>query len=75
MTCETCRKCGGSMGAGIAMAQTYTDGVLDFPGDDHATTFSAGGPGKIVSVSKCHACGWSVTGGHDAVAAMTGAVP
>lgn len=56
----TCRRCQAQMQAGIALAQTYTAGTPDFPGDTHATTFSAGGPGEIIEVMKCTACGWSV---------------
>lgn len=63
----TCRKCGGPMSDGLATGQTYVGGMPDFPGDKHATTFSAGGPGKLIAVSKCQDCGWSVTRGdsHD----------
>ncbi len=45
---------------GIAMGQTYTAGMPDFPGDKDATTFSAGGPGVVVEAMKCTQCGWSV---------------
>lgn len=56
-----CRKCGGRMLPGIAMDQTYVGGVPDFSGDTHASTFHAGGPGKIIECMKCENCGWSVT--------------
>jgi hypothetical protein len=58
---STCRKCGGAMNPGIATGQTYTAGAPDFPGDRHAVTMSAGGPGVVIDCMKCHACGWSVT--------------
>jgi hypothetical protein len=61
----TCRRCGSEMRPGIAMSQTATPGALDFPGDREASTFSAGGPGKLVQCMKCPECGWSVTGGED----------
>lgn len=41
------------------MGQTYTGGAPDLGGD--VMTFSPGGPGAVVPVSKCTACGWSVT--------------
>lgn len=53
-----CRKCGGEMQPGQAIAQTYT-GHADFIGGE-AVTLSPGGPGKLVECSKCSACGWSV---------------
>jgi hypothetical protein len=56
-----CRKCGAPMAEGIAMGQTYVGGMPDFPGDDHSSTFSAGGPGEVIRALKCTACGWSVT--------------
>ena len=58
---STCRHCGGTMADGIATAQTYTAGMPDFPGDQHGSTFSPGGPGAVIPVRKCQACGWSVT--------------
>jgi ribosomal protein L40E len=57
----SCRKCGGQMLPGIAMGQTYTAGMPDFPGDEKAVTLSAGGPGKVIEAMKCSKCGWSVT--------------
>jgi len=57
----TCRRCHTPIRPGIATGQTFTGGVPDFPGDTHATTLSAGGPGKVISVMKCPECGWSVT--------------
>ncbi len=57
---DECRRCGGTMSPGIAMGQTMT-GVPDFPGDDHASTFSPGGPGKIIPCRKCTCCGHSMT--------------
>ena len=63
-----CRKCGGQMRPGIAMAQTFAGGLPDFAGDEHASTFSAGGPGALTDCKKCEACGWSVTGEGDGLA-------
>ena len=56
-----CLKCKADMVPGKALAQTFTAGELDFPGDDHAVTFSAGGPGKLVDCLKCPKCGRSVS--------------
>lgn len=61
MTAHACRKCGAEMQPGKALAQTFVPGSPDFPGDKHASTFSAGGPGEMVDCLKCPACGWSVT--------------
>ena len=55
----SCPKCKTKMVDGKAIAQTYT-GVGDF-GDDDIVTLSPGGPGKLVSVSKCPQCGFSTT--------------
>ena len=63
MNVKTCRKCGGTMRPSKALAQTFTAGTPDFPGDTHASTFSAGGPGELIDCMKCEACGWSVTKG------------
>lgn len=57
-----CRKCGGQMRPGVAMAQTFVGSVPDFAGDDHASTMSAGGPGVMTGCMKCEDCGWSVIG-------------
>lgn len=48
-----CRKCGGTMRPGIAIAQTFDCG-------DEGTC-SPGGPGRVVECMKCANCGWSVT--------------
>jgi len=56
----TCRKCGGEMKPGKALAQTFIEGEPDFRGSD-VVTVSAGGPGKQIDVMKCSECGWSVT--------------
>jgi hypothetical protein len=56
-----CRKCGVAMERSKAIAQTYVAGTPDFPGDQHAVTFSAGGPGVMVDCWKCPECGRSVT--------------
>lgn len=55
----TCRKCGGEMQPGKAIAQTF-DGIPDFIGGE-VCTVSAGGPGKLIGCMKCKNCGWSVT--------------
>lgn len=54
----TCKKCGGEMKAGTAIAQTYT-GKPDFIGGE-VVTMSPGGNGKLVDCVKCVDCGWSV---------------
>lgn len=56
-----CRKCDLPMTAGRALAQTFVAGMPDFPGDTHASTFSAGGPGKMIDCWKCPKCGRSIT--------------
>lgn len=56
-----CRKCAGNMKTGQAMAQTFSAGRPDFPGDAHGVTMSPGGPGKLIECLKCEVCGWSVT--------------
>lgn len=56
-----CKKCGGEMRKGQAIAQTMS-GTPDFPGDRHAVTVSPGGPGRLIDYTKCANCGWSVTG-------------
>ena len=35
--------------------------MKDFDSDVSATTFSAGGPGKLIDCIKCVECGWSTT--------------
>lgn len=54
-----CKKCGGEMMLGIAMMSTFV-GIPDFPGGN-VITMSTGGLGKMIPVSKCSRCGWSVT--------------
>lgn len=56
---DTCRKCGGAMKPGKAIAQTWT-GSPDFPGDNHCVTLSPGGAGKLIDCIKCEKCGHSV---------------
>ncbi len=58
-----CRKCGTLMIHGQAVAQTFVPGSPDFPGDTHAATFSAGGPGRMIDCWKCPECGRSITKG------------
>ena len=57
--CEGCRRCGGEMRPGKAIAETYT-GTADFSGKE-IVTLSPGGPGVIVDCLKCCRCGHSVT--------------
>ena len=57
-TYSACRRCGGKMEPGKAIAQTLT-GVPDFA-DGSVVTLSPGGPGKLIDCTKCSACGWSV---------------
>jgi len=56
-----CPKCGGKMAPGVALLQTWVRGMDDFPGSDNAIgqTMVVGGPGKLVDVIKCEACGHS----------------
>lgn len=54
-----CRACGGPMKPGKVLQQTYTAGMPDFPGDDHGSTFSPGGPGHLTDCMKCENCGRS----------------
>lgn len=56
-----CRRCGAKMTTGVAIEQTYVSGSPDFPGDTHSATFSAGGPGRLITCWKCPSCGFSVT--------------
>lgn len=56
-----CKKCGGEMKPGKAIAQTLTGGLPDFPGDTYCVTLSPGGSGKLIDCLKCASCGWSVT--------------
>lgn len=58
-----CPKCkDGTLRPGVAMDQTWTSGIPDFPGSDinsRGQTFSPGGPGKMIKVLKCDKCGFS----------------
>lgn len=56
-----CKRCGGIMHPGIAIGQTWSAGVPDFPGQDTCITMSPGGPGRVIDCMKCEACGWSQT--------------
>lgn len=58
MNPSRCKRCGGEMRPGTALAQSYT-GSADFPGAE-VVTMSPGGPGHLVVVSKCSECGYSV---------------
>ena len=61
MNIPDCQKCNTPMVAGKALAQTFVGGMPDFPGDTHASTFSAGGPGELIDCLKCPNCGRSIT--------------
>ncbi len=56
-----CKRCGGIMRPGIAMGQTWSAGIPDFPGQDTCITMAPGGPGRVIDCMKCEACGWSQT--------------
>lgn len=56
---EGCKRCGGEMRLGKAIAQTYT-GTPDFTGCE-VVTMSPGGSGAMVECMKCSECGYSVT--------------
>ena len=56
-----CKRRGGIMRPGIAMGQTWSAGVPDFPGQDTCITMSPGGPGRVIDCMKCESCGWSQT--------------
>lgn len=56
-----CKRCNGIMRPGIAMGQTWSAGIPDFPGQDTCITMSPGGPGRVIDCMKCEACGWSQT--------------
>lgn len=56
----TCRKCGGEMKSGKAIANTFRPSFPDFPGQTIGVTMSPGGPGKIADCLKCEKCGYSV---------------
>lgn len=53
-----CKRCGGKMKRGIAIAQTVT-GCPDFAGGP-VVTMSLGGTGRLIRCWKCMSCGWSV---------------
>ena len=56
----TCKKCGGAMKPGKAIAQTWV-GTPEWPGEWRGATMSPGGTGKLIDCMKCEACGWSIT--------------
>lgn len=57
----TCRHCFAKLYPGVAIGQTYKQGLPDFPGDSRGQTLHTGGPGKLIDVLKCPQCGYSVT--------------
>lgn len=59
-----CRRCHGPMKVGVALEQTVTMGVPDFPGntvESRGQTLSYGGKGRLIRCLKCVNCGWSMT--------------
>lgn len=64
LSAPTCRKCGGAMSPGKAIAQTIT-GIGDFHDADAVVSVSPGGPGALIGCMKCEDCGWSVTGNEE----------
>ena len=59
--CVSCKYCGHRMWPGIAMGQTWSAGIPDFPGQDVCITMSPGGPGRVIDCMKCPQCGYSVS--------------
>jgi hypothetical protein len=57
LAAPACRKCSGKMRPGKAIAQTFTSGSPDFPGDKSGITYSPGSPGELIDCLKCAACG------------------
>lgn len=62
VTSTKCKKCGGEMKEGKAIAQTFT-GVPDFIGSKECVTISPGGSIKLIDCLKCEKCGYSTTKG------------
>lgn len=56
-----CKRCNRHMKPGIALQSTLVEGVPDMRDDKRGVTLHPGGPGKVVPVLKCVACGYSVT--------------
>lgn len=61
-----CKQCFTPLKRGLAIEQTLTSGMPDFPGDAakgiKGITLSPGGSGKLIDCMKCPDCGWSMTG-------------
>lgn len=57
----SCKYCGHRMWPGIAMSQTWSAGIPDFPGQDVCITMSPAGPGRVIDCMKCPQCGYSVS--------------
>lgn len=60
-----CHKCNINMVESIYLKQTFVSGTPDFPSDTYASTFSAGGTGKLAEGFKCPSCGHSITKGKE----------
>ena len=60
---DTCRRCGVALVPGRAIKPTLIAAESEFGRDDDLTgrTLTAGGPGELVDVLKCPACGYSRT--------------
>ena len=54
-----CRRCGGAMLPGKAIAQTF-GGKPEWPGDT-IYTMSPEGPGRLIECLKCEKCGYSIS--------------
>ena len=63
LTKPICRRCNCEMNEGLYTKQTFVSGIIDFPNDTRASTFSAGGTGKLDECLKCPECGHSITKG------------
>lgn len=61
-----CFKCGGDVKTGIALQNTPTFGVPDFPNqtDLRGQTFTMDGPPKLIECLKCCHCGHSFKNPH-----------
>lgn len=53
-----CKRCGGEMNPGKAIAQTFS-GSSDFTSGP-VVTMPPDGPGRLIQCLKCSSCGWSI---------------
>jgi len=59
-----CKKCKTKMSKGKALQNTPSMGAADFRGNtinSRGQTISMNGPAILISVDKCHSCGYSHT--------------